>query len=79
MTELELRAGLLAKTVWTNQDIMNYLGCHKTKASVIRQIAIKKHSGHIEILPKMVRRDAVLEAIGTNVTIEIMNIKDLRS
>lgn len=55
---------LINKQYWTNADIMAYAGCGKTKASQIRREALVKHDGLIPLLPRKVKRDAVLKVLG---------------
>jgi hypothetical protein len=66
---------MLARSIWSNQDIMAYVGCSKTKASSIRQKAVIEHKGYVESFPKKVRRDAVLAALGIDLKTEVWNIK----
>lgn len=65
---------LLQKSIWTNQDIMDYVGCGMTTASKIHKEAIIKHDGYIPLCPKKVRRDAVLKVLGINCVQEIRNV-----
>ena len=55
------------KEYWTNQDIMNFVGCGKNKASKIRQIAIIKFDGLNPLLPRLVKKQAVLKVLEVNV------------
>lgn len=68
---------LLLKGVWSNEDIMRYVGCSKTKASELHQEASIKHGGYIPHLPKKVKRDAVLEVLGLDILKEIQIAKEI--
>jgi hypothetical protein len=54
---------ILARSVWSNQDIMDYVGCGKTIASKIHQLALKEHNGYVAMCPKKIKRDAVLKVL----------------
>ncbi len=71
------KARLLLKSVWTNQDIMAYSGCCMTSASAIHQRAVIEHDGLIKLLPKKVKRDAVLKVLGVDPDEEIGRIKQI--
>lgn len=51
------------KQYWSNQDIMNYVGCGKNKASAIRKIAIIKFNGLNPLLPRLVKKEAVMKVL----------------
>ena len=51
------------KEYWNNQDIMNYVGCGKNKASAIRKLAILKFDGLNPLLPRLVKKQAVLKVL----------------
>lgn len=51
------------KQYWNNQDIMNYVGCGKNKATEIRKIAIIKFDGLNPLLPRLVKKEAVLKVL----------------
>ena len=51
------------KEYWTNQDIMNFVGCGKNKASKIRQAAIIRFNGFNPLLPRLVKKQAVLKVL----------------
>lgn len=71
-------SNLLSKAIWTNQDIMDYLGCGKTVASRIHREAVIKYGGYIELCPRKVRRDAVLKVLGVSFTEEAYKINYLK-
>jgi hypothetical protein len=48
---------------WTNKDIRDYVGCGVNKASQIRKEAILHHDGFIPLLPRKVKKQAVLDAL----------------
>ena len=54
---------VLKKVYWSLDDIRAYLGCGRTKASKIRQEAIRKFNGFNPLLPQKVKRDAVLKIL----------------
>ena len=54
---------VLNKAYWNLSDIQAYLGCGVSKASKIRQIAIKKFNGLNPLLPQKVKRDSVLKVL----------------
>lgn len=60
---MENEAELSNKVYWTLADIIEYAGCGRTKASAIRQEAIKKFNGFNKLLPKKVKREAVLKVL----------------
>lgn len=51
------------KRYWNLQDIQDYLGCGKNKASYIRQIAINNYNGLCFFDKRKLKKEAVLEAI----------------
>ena len=75
MSELILMTNLLAKSIWSNQDIKSYVGCGDTTASKIHREAATKYNGVIKLFPAKVRRDAVLAALGLSFKEEIEKIK----
>lgn len=54
---------ILLKGMWSLEDIQTYCGCCKTKASQIRQKALKLGGG-TELSSHLIQRDKVLEALG---------------
>ena len=54
------------KEYWSNQDIMSYVGCGKNKASQIRKEAIIKFDGLNPVLPRLVKKEAVLKVLEVN-------------
>lgn len=69
---------LLLRAIWSNQDIMAYVGCARSKASEIHKEAVTKHNGYVPQCPKKVRRDAVLKVLGVNFVDEIFKINYLK-
>lgn len=69
------RIDLLKNAIWTNKDIMEYVGCGATKAVEIRKSAVFEHKGLIPMCPKKVYRDAVLRALGLDFRSEIEKYK----
>lgn len=51
------------KKYWNLQDIMNYLGCGKNKASYVRQVAINQFNGLCFYDKRKLKKEAVLKAI----------------
>ena len=51
------------KRYWNLQDIQDYLGYGKNKASYIRQIAINNYNGLCFFDKRKLKKEAVLEAI----------------
>lgn len=72
------RIDLLAISIWSNRDIMEYVGCGSTKAVEIRRTAIFKHKGMVPMCPKKVYRDAVLNALGLNFYSELEKYRLLK-
>ena len=64
MSVLEIKSNLLAKALWSLNDIMEYAECSKTTASKIRKEAITKYDGLIPIMPRKTKRDAILKVLG---------------
>ena len=62
---------LLLTPVWTYKDICEYVGCKTTKAIELKKVAISQFGGAVKYLPNMVKRNAVLEMLGTSFDIEI--------
>lgn len=75
--ELETKLALLSNPLWSNQDIMDYIGCSINKATDIRQKAINNANGLSSIYPKKVKRDSVLKVLGLSVIAEIHLIKEI--
>ena len=59
------REDLLLKPMWTYHDICEYIGCKTTKAIELKKVAITQFGGANKYLPNMVKRNAVLELLGT--------------
>lgn len=53
----------MQKEYWNNQDIMQYVGCGKNKATAIRKVAILKFDGLNPLLPRLVKRESVLKVL----------------
>lgn len=51
------------KKYWNLQDIMNYLGCGKNTASMIRNIAITQFNGLCFYDKRKLKKDAVIKTI----------------
>ena len=68
---------LLQKPIWNNTDIMQYVGCKATKASEIKQLALKRYKGVVRGFPQRVKRDAVLELLGLSFEEEIKKLNIL--
>ena len=51
------------KKYLNNKDIQNLVGCGKNKASEIRQKAIIKYDGFNPMLPRLVKREAVMKVL----------------
>lgn len=78
MQDINTKIEMFSKPYWSLKDISEFAECGKNKASQIRMDAIKHHKGIIRALPSKVRRDAVLEALGTTFEIEMKNLQRLR-
>ena len=65
------RQDLLLKPVWTYKDICDYIGCKTTKAIELKKVAITQFGGAVKYLPNCVKRNAVLEMLGTTFDIEV--------
>ena len=65
------RTELLQKPIWSYHDICEYVKCKTTKAIELKKIAISKFNGAVKYLPNMVKRNAVLEMLGTTFEEEI--------
>ena len=69
------RRELLLKPIWSYKDICEYVGCKTTKAIELKKIAITQFGGAVKYLPNMVKRNAVLELLGTTFDTEIKAIE----
>lgn len=65
---------LMLSPYWTLKDIQTYARCGKTKASGIRQKALKLGGGCF-YNAKLISRSAVLEAMGLDVQETILEFK----
>ena len=77
MSVLEIKSNLLAKALWSLNDIMEYAECSKTTASKIRQKAIKL-GGISELFPQKSKREYVLKALGINFHDELDYLEKLK-
>lgn len=68
---------LLMKPIWSNEDIMKYVKCGSNSACLIHQNAAIKHDGVVKLLPKKVKRNAVLAALGIDVNQEFEKAKSI--
>ena len=68
---------ILARSIWSNKDIMDYVGCGITTASRIHQLALKEHNGYVAMCPKKIKRDAVLKVLGVSFKEEVIKISYL--
>lgn len=66
---------LLLSPVWSYKHICEYVGCKTTKAIELKKIAVKQFGGAVKYLPNMVKRNAVLELLGTTFDTEIKAIR----
>jgi hypothetical protein len=68
---------LLSKPFWSNQDIMEYVGCKTTRASQIRQEALK-HGGVSRLYPQKTKRDAIFKVLELDYKEELIRLKILK-
>lgn len=54
------------KEYWTNKDIREFVGCGVNKACEIRKQAILKYNGLNPLLPRLVKKQAVLKVLGVS-------------
>lgn len=71
------RLELLSNPIWSNQDIMDFVGVKEAQASKIHQEAVKKYNGQVPFNFKKVKRDAVLAVIGINLEQERKNLQEI--
>lgn len=69
------RQELIQKPIWSYHEICEYVGCKTTKAIELKKIAITQFGGAVKYLPNMVKRNAVLELLGTTFDTEIKAIE----
>ena len=69
---------LLDKCVWNSKDIMAYIGCGKTKAYEIFNAVKRFYNGAIPNLSEYVKRDSVLNYLGTSIEHELYINKERR-
>lgn len=72
------RCALLANPVWDTELIKAYLGVTYTKACEVKNYAIQYCQGMINIMPRSVKRDSVLKALGISFDAEIAKLKELK-
>lgn len=58
---------MLTKSSWTYKDIMSYLDVGKTKAYEIMKMVKRYYNGAIPNLTEYVKRDSVLNYLGTDI------------
>lgn len=75
--ELLLKAKILSKTLWSNTDIMDFVGCKKTIASQIHRIAAIEFDGVVKVFPRMVKRDSVLRYLGLDLIKEVSIVRSM--
>ena len=71
------RLELLSNPIWSNKDIMDFVGVQAVQASKIHQEAVKKYNGQVPFNFKKVKRDAVLAVIGINLEQERKNLQEI--
>lgn len=71
------RLELLSNPIWSNQDIMDFVGVQSAQASKIHQKAVKQHNGQVPFNFKKVKRDAVLDVIGISLEQERKNLQEI--
>lgn len=69
---------LLTKPCWTYKDIMAYCECKKSKAHEIMKICKEKFNGNVIFNKHVVKRNSVLEYLGTSVEQEVNVINALK-
>lgn len=62
-----MKKDLLSKPHWNVSDLMEYVGCKKTKAYEIMKICKKKYGGAIRFERSYITRDSVLAYLGTSI------------
>ena len=70
---------LLEKPVWNYYDVMFYCHVRKTKAYEIMTICRKELNGAVRFNPHGVKRDSVLEYLGTTIEKEIYVLKNVNT
>ena len=70
------REELLLKPNWNYHDVMNYIGCQKSKAFQLMKIARDEYGGTIRFNSQCVSRDSILLTLDTNIEREtyILNL-----
>ena len=68
----------MLKANWNAQNIMDYVGCGKSKAYEIISTVKKFYGGAIIDLPSCVQRDKVLVYLGTSIEREIYILNERR-
>lgn len=72
------REELLSKPIWSNKDIMCYVGCSSSKAVEIHQ-RVSAIGGVSKIMKRMCLRDYVLKVLNTSLDIEIKTIGESKN
>lgn len=66
-----MRTELLLKSVWNYKEVMEYIGCGRTKAFEIMKKVKRFYNGAIPDLNEYVKRDSVLNYLGTSIEHEL--------
>lgn len=67
----DMQTRLLNKPNWTCKDLMEYIGCGRTKAFEIMKKVKRFYNGAIPDLNEYVKRDSVLNYLGTSIEHEL--------
>lgn len=70
-----LKEELLLKPAWTYKDIMLYCECKKSKAYEIMKICKEQFNGNVLFEKSSVKRNSVLEYLGTSIEEEVNVLK----
>ena len=70
-----IKQDLLLNPCWTYKDIMLYCGVKKSKAHEIMNICKKQFNGSVLFNKHVVKRDSVLEYMGTTLEHEAIVLK----
>lgn len=74
---IEERKELLGKPAWNYKHLMLYTGYKKSKCFLIMKLVKKQFNGKVTFNPHVVKRDSVLEFLGTSIERERYVIKQL--
>lgn len=66
-----MKKDLLRLPIWNYKDLMQFLGCKKTKAYEVIAIVKKHFNGETSFSSSYVKRDSVLNYLGTSIEREI--------